>query len=670
MYFYAAILRTMVYLIRQKGSFDAVVQEFPFLAGYVNELSESGLEGLSVEEAEAAWFRWIEEWEGRADGHLPLAVLRRAEGLDVQTMALLLWLGLVEEDPRFGVVIEAAHHERGCSKPSEWLAQAVWADSPTAVNMRALQRRWCAIGLLRVVSGDESSRLASLSIPHVIWETVRGEFDPRLTPWARYRPMAHLCDLGSLILPDNILRSLERVPSLVRARQVRTVLVKGPRRNSRRTCLGAIAKACGRAVIEIMGALPRDHEQWSLVGSLALLLHAVPVVVADDVPGEAFVVPEFPGYDGLRGVVLGQTGGLGGGQMDGLLTVTLSLPDQAERRRHWEQVFGEQMVEDQDLISERFRLTSGAIRRAAQIAPSLAAFNQRTSIDVSDVREATRLLSREALDTLATRIDIRGDWDAIALSEHTREELTFLEHRCRHRERLQRQGGEGMAVRPSCGVRALFSGPSGTGKTLAAQLLAAALDKDLYRVDLASVVNKFIGETEKRLSQLFSASEELDVILLLDEGDALLTQRTSVQSSNDRYANLETNYLLQRIESFEGILLVTTNAADRIDQAFQRRMDVVVEFRQPDVAERLEIWRLHLPELHCVDQLLLQDLAFRCALSGGQIRNAVMHASLLALSQGVPITSQHVESAVQREYRKIGCVCPLRYSSAAAVHGV
>lgn len=670
LYFYAAVLRTMVYLIRQKGSFDAVVQEFPFLVGYINELSKSGLEGLSLEEAEAAWSHWIEEWEGRADDHLPLTLLRCAEGLDVQTMALLLWLGLGDEDPRFGAVIEAAHHERGCSKPSEWLAQAVWADSPVPVNVRSLLRLWCGTGLIRTVPGDESSRLASLSVPHIIWETVRGEFEPHLVPWARYRPATVLCDLESLILPDDILRSLERVPSLVHAGQVRTVLVKGPRQNSRRTCLGAIAKACGHGVIEVMGSVPRDHEQWSLVGPLALLLHAVPVVVADDVPGEALVVPEFPGYDGLSGVVLGQTGGLGGGQLDGLLTVTLSLPDQDERRRHWEQVFGDQVVEDLDLISERFRLTSGAIRRAAQMAPSLAAFAQRTSVEVSDVREATRLLSREALDTLATRIDMRGDWDAIALSEHTREELTFLEHRCRHRERLHRQGGEGMAVRPSCGVRALFSGPSGTGKTLAAQLLAASLDKDLYRVDLASVVNKFIGETEKRLSKLFSASEELDVILLLDEGDALLTQRTSVQSSNDRYANLETNYLLQRIESFEGILVVTTNAADRIDQAFQRRMDVVVEFRQPDVAERLEIWRLHLPESHRVDPLLLHDLAFRCALSGGQIRNAVMHASLLALSQGVPISSQHVESAVQREYRRIGSVCPLRYSSAAAVHGV
>src|SRR5207302_3530655 len=142
---------------------------------------------------------------------------------------------------------------------------------------------------------------------------------------------------------------------------------------------------------------------------------------------------------------------------------------------------------------------------------------------------------------------------------------------------------------------ALFSGPSGTGKTLAARLLAAALQMDLYRLDLSAVVNKYIGETEKNLNQLFARAEELDVILLLDEGDALLTQRTSVQTSNDRYANLETNFLLQRLESFEGILIVTTNAGQRIDTAFQRRMDVVIPFQAPDVAERWSIWRLHLP---------------------------------------------------------------------------
>jgi SpoVK/Ycf46/Vps4 family AAA+-type ATPase len=178
-------------------------------------------------------------------------------------------------------------------------------------------------------------------------------------------------------------------------------------------------------------------------------------------------------------------------------------------------------------------------------------------------------------------------------------------------------------------------------------------------------VSKFIGETEKNLGQIFALAEELDIILLLDEGDSLLTQRTAVQTSNDRYANLETNYLLQRLESFEGILLITTNAIDLIDSAFQRRMDVVVEFRPPEPGERYQIWQLHLPPDHVVDPGMLRDVAARCALSGGQIKNAVLHASLLSLSDGGKVGNAHIEAAVQREYRKMGGVYPLR----RRVHG-
>jgi SpoVK/Ycf46/Vps4 family AAA+-type ATPase len=173
------------------------------------------------------------------------------------------------------------------------------------------------------------------------------------------------------------------------------------------------------------------------------------------------------------------------------------------------------------------------------------------------------------------------------------------------------------------------------------------------------VINKYIGETEKNLSQLFARAEELDVLLLLDEGDALLTRRTDVQTANDRYANLETNYLLQRLETYEGILIVTTNTGDRIDSAFQRRMDVVIDFRPPDATERWTIWQLHLPATHTIDPALLREVAGRCTLTGGQIRNAVLHASLLALDEGGVVT--------QREYRKAGAVCPLRRTSAASV---
>ena len=148
-------------------------------------------------------------------------------------------------------------------------------------------------------------------------------------------------------------------------------------------------------------------------------------------------------------------------------------------------------------------------------------------------------------------------------------------------------------------------------------------------------------------------------MLLIDEGDALLTGRTAVQNSNDRYANLETNYLLQRLESFEGLLVVTTNAVARIDSAFQRRMDVVVEFRMPGPHERWLIWQLHLPLDHGVDPAWLQEAALRCDLSGGQIRNAVLHASLAALECGRTVSTPDLLDAVHREYRKSGTVCPL-----------
>jgi SpoVK/Ycf46/Vps4 family AAA+-type ATPase len=311
-------------------------------------------------------------------------------------------------------------------------------------------------------------------------------------------------------------------------------------------------------------------------------------------------------------------------------------------------------------------LTSGNIRRAAKLANASASLAGRTQITVDDVRQASRALNRQTLDSLATPVVSSGDWSSLAVKTQTLNELRNLEIRCSQRERLQGSVGS-MLGQMNHGVRALFSGPSGTGKTLAARVLSSVLQKDLYRLDLSTVVNKYIGETEKNLSRLLARAEELDVILLLDEGDALLTKRTEVNTANDRYANLETNYLLQRLETFEGILIVTTNAGDRIDRAFARRMDIVINFPTPDVQERWNIWQLHLPELHSVQYSLLEEVAQRCEMTGGQIRNAILHASLMALNNGGMMNSAHLESAVKREYQKSGAVCPLRHYQSSAV---
>jgi SpoVK/Ycf46/Vps4 family AAA+-type ATPase len=310
-------------------------------------------------------------------------------------------------------------------------------------------------------------------------------------------------------------------------------------------------------------------------------------------------------------------------------------------------------------LGVRFRMTGGNIRRTAQLARAEAALAGREQPVAEDVMRGARAQQARLLDTLAARVPTVIDWDRVAVRPETMRELRLLEVRCRHRERIATAVGAAASQDLTAGVRALLTGPSGTGKTLAARTLAGVLGVDLYRIDLSTVVNKYLGETEKNLDRLFSRAEESDAALLLDEGDALMTRRTDVQTSNDRYANLETNFLLQRLESFDGIVLITTNAADRIDDAFRRRMDVVIDFGLPDELERWSIWRLHLPDSHAVGDDLVEELAVRCALSGGQMRNAVLHASLLALQDGGTICSEHLEAAVRREYQQAGQVCPL-----------
>jgi SpoVK/Ycf46/Vps4 family AAA+-type ATPase len=402
--------------------------------------------------------------------------------------------------------------------------------------------------------------------------------------------------------------------------------------------------------------LSEDDTRWRSIGAQATLLDALPALVVDVAPGETFHIPMLDGWNGPVGVVLGRRGGVTGEALEQAVTLTLEIPDVAGRERHWSAALSSEAPLDE--LAKRFRMTGGNIRRTAALARAEAALAERDQPTAADVNHGVRELHGRLFDTLATRVPTESDWDRIAVRQETMRELRLLEARCRQRERLGEFIGAGGSDL-TAGVRALLTGPSGTGKTLAARTLAGVLGIDLYRVDLSMVVNKYLGETEKNLNTLFSRAEEADAALLLDEGDALLTRRTDVYTSNDRYANLETNFLLQRLESFDGILLVTTNAGDRIDDAFRRRMDVVVDFGAPDELERWAIWQIQLPERHEVSDDLLEELAVRCALTGGQMRNAVLHASLLALEDGEAVRSDHLETAVRREYVKAGQVCPL-----------
>jgi len=212
----------------------------------------------------------------------------------------------------------------------------------------------------------------------------------------------------------------------------------------------------------------------------------------------------------------------------------------------------------------------------------------------------------------------------------------------------------GMADRTlrGLGISALFAGPSGTGKTMSAEVIATALDLDLYHIDLSLVVSKYIGETEKNLRQIFDAAEKAGAVLLFDEADALFGKRTEIKDSHDRYANLEVSYLLQRMESYRGLSILTTNLRSALDQAFLRRIRFVVQFPFPEAQQRVELWARSFPDTVPIDALDFQRLA-QLTVAGGNIRNIALGGAFLAASEGAKVGMQHLRAAAQSEYTKL-----------------
>ena len=653
---YGAVLRVIERIVAASASFEAALEAYPFLALYANELADHGLAGVPAAQAAAQWDDWVGEWERGHEGHLPLRALRNALGLGNDEMALLMTAGLPEEDARFGALFELLNGTQGLRRPTSGLLATWWSGT---VDVMGLARRLRACGLIAVLNPEAPRAEWQLAVPERVWDAMRGALPERAASWVLHKPVATLTPLDELVLDARLAGTAAAMARLLAAGEAISVLVRGAQGNGRRTVLGALARAAGRGVLEVSGLEDPEDARWREVAPLATLLHAMPVIAMEPPPGETTSLPPLAGYDGPVGVVLGNLGGVSGARLGDALCLELENPGPEERRRHWVAAFGDAPVEDLDRIAQGFRLTRANIRRTAALARRHASLDGRQTVRVADVQVASGSLNRVALDTLAARVGPAGDWGDLATTEGTLNDLRQLELRCRYRESLARLAGPA-AARPNTGVRALFKGASGTGKTLSARLLANALGMDLYRIDLSAVVNKYIGETEKNLERVFAHAEALDVVLLLDEGDSLLTRRTEVNTANDRYANLETNFLLQRIESYTGILLVTTNAAsDRIDGAFTRRMDAVIEFAPPQALQRLAIWHLHLPEGHVVEPSRLWELADRCALTGGQIRNAALHAALLAMDAGKPLAGDELLAAVRREYRKSGTVCPV-----------
>ena len=269
-----------------------------------------------------------------------------------------------------------------------------------------------------------------------------------------------------------------------------------------------------------------------------------------------------------------------------------------------------------------------------------------------DLWQACREQVGWQLGSLAQRLTPCHTWDDIVLPSDTARQLREIADQVAARSQVYEKWGFGARLPRGRGIGALFSGPSGTGKTMAAEILANHLQLDLYRIDLAGVVSKYIGETEKNLRNVFDAAEQSGAILFFDEADALFGKRTEVRNSHDRYANIEVNYLLQRMEDYRGLAILCTNRRSALDRAFLRRLRFLVEFPFPDCENRSQIWQKVFPPEAPLASLDLKALS-RLEISGGNIRNIALNAAFLAAGEETNIRMEHVLHAARREYAKI-----------------
>jgi AAA+ superfamily predicted ATPase len=336
-----------------------------------------------------------------------------------------------------------------------------------------------------------------------------------------------------------------------------------------------------------------------------------------------------------------------------IVTVEIIAPTPAEQRLVWQKSLDAiQVPFNQDQIGrlvDHFNLSTSAIQSAA--------FQLRSAhldqIPMSDqLWRICRQQARPRLDELAQRIDAYGDWDDLVLPEKEHQVLRDITAHVKQRSQVYENWGfAGKSLR-GLGISALFSGASGTGKTTAAEAIAQVLNLDIYRVDLSAVVSKYIGETEKNLRRIFDAAEGGGVILLFDEADSLFGKRSEVKDSHDRNANMEVSYLLQRMETYRGLAILTTNLKGSIDQAFMRRIRFIVQFPFPDAIQRAEIWRRSFPKQTPIEDLDFDKLA-KLSIAGGNIRNIALNAAFIAADSDEAVQMKHILRSAKSEYVKL-----------------
>ena len=442
-------------------------------------------------------------------------------------------------------------------------------------------------------------------------------------------------------LPANILAAASRWNAQLVRQAGSGIVIRSNAESEALAAVGLLAQQLGQKAVLVLQDPPPVLAAWLLASKI------IPVFYAYGKAGERRIIPDLAPYNGPWLCITSRDGLI---ETNGTVALNWTLPicNEAARMDLW--VSHGLTPDSAQNAARALRIGPSRIAKLAAAA-SAAVGGMPGKINWPDIEEAVAIEAQSSLAGLAHKVEGRIGGDAFIRPKLIAERLQLLLGRCKLRECLASNLGPATSARYHAGVRALFHGASGTGKSLAAQWLATALGLPIYRVDLASVTSKWIGETEKNIGQLLSAAEEADVVLLFDEADSLFSSRTDVGNANDRHANSQTNYLLQRLENHEGIVILTSNARERLDSAFTRRLDAIIEFPMPDIEARREIWRAHLPQVGLAEGDI-NHLAAVIDLAGGHIRNLVLSAAVL--SDGKAPMISHLLAAAKTEYQKLG----------------
>jgi SpoVK/Ycf46/Vps4 family AAA+-type ATPase len=337
----------------------------------------------------------------------------------------------------------------------------------------------------------------------------------------------------------------------------------------------------------------------------------------------------------------------------------VELPTYTERQQLWEGQLGpEALGIDLESLSSRFKLSSGQIAAAANTARHAAIWRGESAPSLEDLEAACRRHSNQRLNSLARKINPQYSWNDLVLPTDQYNMLYEIYHQVKNRSLVYEKWGFDSRVALGKGLNVIFAGPSGTGKTMSAGIIAHELGMDIYKIDLSNVVSKYIGETEKNLERIFNEAGESNAILFFDEADSIFGKRSEVKDAHDRYANIETGYLLQKMEEYDGIVVLATNLRKNLDEAFIRRMHFIIEFPFPEEEDRFEIWQKVFPvEVPMGDSVDLRFMARQFKVAGGNIKNIALAAAFMAASDHNAVEMKHLIFATRREYQKMGKLC-------------